>query len=173
MLSTSVKNEICEVRRRKGSEKNLVQCPSAFAEYNKHMGGVDLADQRRKYFSVSRKSSKWWWYLFSFLLDTAVSNAFILHKATNSPSTKRPNLFYDFKLEIIDELGKEGFRKRTNPEFSSTPIHTHKKRKIEGRKRTCVRYRKLGLKTFSGRSVESSFECFICKMCLCQNCFSD
>ncbi|KAF8778424.1 PiggyBac transposable element-derived protein like [Argiope bruennichi] len=158
---------------RKGAEKLSVQCPVVFVQYNRHMGGVDLADQCRKYFSVVRKSSKWWWYIFSFLLDTAVNNAFILMKATNSPPTKRIYHLYDFKLELIEELGKEGCRKRAHSDFNRTEEHSHKKREIDSRKRTCVRCRKLGLKTAAGRSIESSWECAICNIYLCQNCFVD
>ncbi|GBL73505.1 PiggyBac transposable element-derived protein 4 [Araneus ventricosus] len=125
IISTNAKNEICQAHRRKGAEKLLVQCSAVFAQYNRHTHwqitlGVDLADQRRKYFSVARKSSKWWWYIFSFLLDTALSNAFILMKATNSPPPKLKYQLYDFKLELNEELGKEGCRKRANSDFTPT-----------------------------------------------------
>ena len=51
MLSTNSKNEICNVMKRKGAEKNSIPSPICFSKYNKNMGGVDLADQRRKYFT--------------------------------------------------------------------------------------------------------------------------
>ncbi|GBM96065.1 hypothetical protein AVEN_111456-1 [Araneus ventricosus] len=161
IISNNARNGICQAHRRKGAEKLLVQCPAVFAQYNRHMGGVDLADQRRKYFSVARKSSKWWWYIISFLLDTAVSNAFILMKATNSPPPKRMYQLYDFKLELIEEFGREGCRKRVNSDFTPTEEHNHKKRKNDDRKRTCVHCRKIGLKTPLERSIEVRFRCFM------------
>jgi hypothetical protein len=46
------------------------------------MGGVDLFDARKKTYSCSRKSKKWWLRLFSFLVDASVANAYILYKET-------------------------------------------------------------------------------------------
>ncbi|KFM66377.1 PiggyBac transposable element-derived protein 4, partial [Stegodyphus mimosarum] len=89
MLSTNTKNELCHVNRRKGADKIEVLCPRSFAVYNTHMGGVDLADQRRKYYTVARKSSKWWMCVFWFLLDITINNAYIIQHTTNYPQQKR------------------------------------------------------------------------------------
>lgn len=172
MLSTNAKNELCKVNRRKGAEKLAVSAPVCFSKYNKNMGGVDLADQRRKYYTMSRKSSKWWRYLFSFLFDTVINNAYIIYLISNYPRPKRTFQLYDFKLKIINELAAEitSSRKRiiaTPGNFS----HQHKRQKISGRKRTCVVCRESGKRTPSGGRVESSWECSSCKMCLCKNCF--
>lgn len=45
--------------------------------------------------------------------------------------------------------------------------------KIEGRKKVCVRCSKLGIKTVSGRSVETTFQCLQCSVALCKTCFQD
>ena len=79
-------NTICDVRdfaavRRKQSDGSIivVECPSAVVLYNENMGGVDLADQKRKMYSASRKSKvKWYMRLFYYLLDVVVVNAHIL-----------------------------------------------------------------------------------------------
>ena len=101
VLSTNSTNEITSVKRRSRLVTPNVNCPLSFAKYNKHMGGVDLADQRRKYYTVSRKSSKWWMYVFSFLFDTAINNAYIIQNTSNYPSPKKEKSLYDFKLQII------------------------------------------------------------------------
>ena len=47
--------------------------------YNKFMGGVDCNDQLRQYYEVRMKGRKYkylWWFLF----DVAVTNAYILCK---------------------------------------------------------------------------------------------
>ena len=54
--------------------------PAVIDLYNKHMGGVDLADQQRQYFSIGR-SYKWYRYLFWFLLDVSICNSFIVYNA--------------------------------------------------------------------------------------------
>jgi hypothetical protein len=41
-----------------------VSKPSAILDYNCNMGGVDLSDQLNKYYSMRRKTWKWWIKLF-------------------------------------------------------------------------------------------------------------
>jgi hypothetical protein len=48
------------------------------------MGGVDRSDRLVRTYSVSRKSKKWWYRLFYYLLDTALANSYILYN--NSPN---------------------------------------------------------------------------------------
>ena len=40
----------------KGNEENEIACPQAIINYTKHMGGVDVSDQRREYCGVGRSS---------------------------------------------------------------------------------------------------------------------
>lgn len=44
------------------------------------MNGVDLANQLRSTYGISRKASKWWKYVFWFLVDVAICSSFILMK---------------------------------------------------------------------------------------------
>jgi hypothetical protein len=60
-------------RRNKDGTTGNVSCPEAIKLYNTFMGGVDLADQKRKSYSCSRKSRKWWHRLFFFSLIPALS----------------------------------------------------------------------------------------------------
>ena len=48
--------------------------------YNEFMGGVDRGDQLRSYYSCRTKSRKFYKYIFYFLLDVAITNAFVLYK---------------------------------------------------------------------------------------------
>lgn len=63
-----------------GSKKN-VPCPLVVKEYNKRMGGVDHFDQLKGTYSVGRRSKRWWLRLFYFLIDTSITNAFLLYKS--------------------------------------------------------------------------------------------
>ena len=45
-------------RKEKDGGKVNVQCPTSIIDYNKHMGGVDRADQRKENYSLDRKSKK-------------------------------------------------------------------------------------------------------------------
>ena len=40
----------------KGNEEIEIACPQAVINYTKHIGGVDVSDQRREYYGVGRSS---------------------------------------------------------------------------------------------------------------------
>jgi len=52
--------------------------PTATVDYNLHMGGVDIADQRRSYYSTQLRVVRSWMPLFFWLLDTTVINSFLI-----------------------------------------------------------------------------------------------
>ena len=53
------------IRLRDGSKKKF-DCPLAVKEYNRYMGGVDLADFLCAVNGRSRKSPNWWHYIIFF-----------------------------------------------------------------------------------------------------------
>lgn len=86
-----------------------VKCPDIVAQYNCHMGGVDLLDQLKSYYCYDRKSKRWWLRLFFHLLDLCVVNAFILYKHCyninfHPPLVYRPKKQLAFRTELIDQL---------------------------------------------------------------------
>ena len=88
---------------RKQRDGSIIEVPTvpAAVSYNSNMGGVDLNDQHRKYYSVGRKSRKWWRYLLWFLIDVSIVNAHILEKeALNHLS--RSQMY--FRLELAKML---------------------------------------------------------------------
>lgn len=88
-------------RRNKDGSRAPIPCPQSVKDYNTYMGGVDLADARRKSYTCSRKSKKWWHRLFYFLVDISMVNAYLLHQSNaNSPKQKMK----DFVLELATEL---------------------------------------------------------------------
>ena len=54
-------------RKEKDCGKVNVQCPTSIIDYNKHMGGVNRADQRKKSYSLDPKSKRFWLKFFSIL----------------------------------------------------------------------------------------------------------
>ena len=100
------------MRRNKDGTRSPVSCLDSVRLYNNYMGGVDLFDARRKTYSCSRKSRKWWLRLFYFLLDASVTNVYILYKET--PGTKRLTL-KEFVLQLCEHLiGCSNSRKRSS-----------------------------------------------------------
>ena len=70
--------------------------------YNQSMGGVDRGDQLRGYYSCRTKSRKFYRYIFFFLFDVAVTNAYILQKNFCSGSTHKN--IKEFRLHLSREL---------------------------------------------------------------------
>jgi hypothetical protein len=50
------------------NEKVKVQCPQLIAQYNKGMGGVDLADMLKALYRISMKTRKWYLKIFWHLI---------------------------------------------------------------------------------------------------------
>lgn len=65
----------CKIRKQK-VDVNILKM---FVNYNKGMGGVDQMDQSISLYRISIKGKKWWWVIFTYLLDMAISNAWRLH----------------------------------------------------------------------------------------------
>ena len=103
-------------RQRDGSVVPVTS-PLCAAGYNTHMGAVDLADQKHTAYTCSRKSEKW---LFGFLVDISVVNAYIL--LTLIPGSKQLTQ-NEFRLQLATTcLEKYNCHKRTWAKASSIPM---------------------------------------------------
>nr|CAH7762079.1 unnamed protein product [Callosobruchus chinensis] len=73
---------IGHVKRYCKSEKKYVQVrrPHLIGEYNRYTGGTDLMDESISAYRIGMRSKKWWWYIFTWLIDACISNAWILWK---------------------------------------------------------------------------------------------
>lgn len=70
-----------KIKRKRGrGHSEDINCPPAQLDYQKYMGGVDLADQLVKTFSVIHKSQKAWKKLFGYGLEVCLLNSFIIMK---------------------------------------------------------------------------------------------
>ena len=72
------------VKRYSPEQKKIVtvQMPRAISKYNAGMGGTDLMDQNISTYRIGIRSKKWWWSLFTWPIDAALRNAWILCKKT-------------------------------------------------------------------------------------------
>ncbi|KAI4455234.1 transposase is4 [Holotrichia oblita] len=80
---------INNVKRYFQAEKKIVSVarPNLIGQYNNYMGGTDQMDQNIGKYRISIRGKKWWWCIFTWLIDAAINNAWILYrKATNSHS---------------------------------------------------------------------------------------
>ena len=96
------------LRRQLDGTRIPVPCPESIISYNKYMGGVDRGDQLRGYYSCRTKSRKFYKY---FLLDVAITNAFIFMKHYSSSSTFAN--IKSFRIQLAKELiGDHSSRRR-------------------------------------------------------------
>jgi hypothetical protein len=70
------------VQRYSKAEKKVIYVnrPCIVGEYNKYMGGTDRMDENIGLYRVGIRGKKWWWALFTWLVDVAVHNAWTLTK---------------------------------------------------------------------------------------------
>ena len=98
-------------RMKKNGTRETYPCPSSIALYNRFMGGVDRNDQIRGYYNTPIKCRKFYKYIFWFLFDVAITNAFILCKEFSSLEIRTVK---SFRVELAKQLiGDYNGRKRT------------------------------------------------------------
>lgn len=67
----------------KKKENISVPQPQLIKTYNASMGGVDLLDQGVNNYRISIHGKKWWWVLFTHMINMVVLNAWRLYTITN------------------------------------------------------------------------------------------
>ncbi|XP_033214089.1 piggyBac transposable element-derived protein 3-like [Belonocnema kinseyi] len=75
---------------RKDKKSVIVPQPHCIYQYNKSMGGTDRMDQDIIRYKIDIRGKKWWFVLFTWLIDVAVNNSWLIHK--ESSGTKIPKL---------------------------------------------------------------------------------
>ncbi|XP_034090344.1 piggyBac transposable element-derived protein 4 [Gymnodraco acuticeps] len=78
--------------------------PRCVVEYNKYMGGVDLSDQLIQYYSVHKRSNRWYRTLLYHFIDIAATNSYILHKEMCLSSGSVAMSHAQFMEELSAEL---------------------------------------------------------------------
>ena len=165
MLSTNTSHSILQSGK-----------PAVVDDFNKNMGGVDLNDQLCMYYKAGRPSHKWWRYVFWFVINVAITNAWILFKESGR-GDKYSHV--KFRMELAERLkGDFNARKKNVNKHQSPPklaefrVNDHNLIHTEGRSRVCRVCSKRGIKTNRGYKKETSYECDKCKIGLCRGrCF--
>ena len=80
----------------KDKKKITITQPMIVRSYNCHMGGVDRLDQNISCYRISLRKKKWWFSLFTWLLDATVVNSYYVFKRNHSDIS-----FLDFRREIV------------------------------------------------------------------------
>ena len=99
--------------------------------YNKWMNGVDMADQLMWYYRLNTKQHryrKWWWPIWLWALNLAITNAYIMYKIANEQAEehrkKKLKEFYD------REATARTCRDKEPPEHLVHPIRRYSHRQF-------------------------------------------
>ena len=116
-------NDKSQIKRRNadGTERS-VTVPTAVKDYSRHRSGVDTLDQLTSYYSITRRSVRWWPRLCWWLVDVAIHNAHKLFQRVVEPS--RTTL--EFRTALMHELAEEkNFPFSTEADKATTNIFLH------------------------------------------------
>ncbi|KAG5864505.1 hypothetical protein JTB14_030336 [Gonioctena quinquepunctata] len=91
----------CNRYSQQQKKKIRVVRPALFGQYNKYMGGTDRMDQNISYYRVSIRGKKWWWPIFTWLLDISINNAWLLKRKSGSKISQ-----LDFRRRIVQIILK-------------------------------------------------------------------
>ena len=130
ILSTVSGENTSVNRKKKDGIVAIVQCPYAVSEYNKYMNGVDRADQLGSTYTVARKALKWWKYLFFYLFDVCIVNAFILmkespaHQLKTKTNRPRDRTQLEFRMKLARQMLAAYTSKRKRPATLVESVNT-------------------------------------------------
>jgi hypothetical protein len=169
---------VSTVQRYSQADKKVIPVsrPSLIGMYNKYMGGTDLMDENVSMYRIGIRGKKWWWPLFTWLIDVSVHNAWVLMKQTGvampqlefrrqiaqtyltrfkappkgpgRPSTSRGSAA---DSRVLDELRYDGLDHLVFPT-------------VDSKRRRCAGY---------GCSSVGRTECRKCDVGLCISCFAE
>lgn len=156
------------------AQKKIVQVdmPNCVDMYNKYMGGTDQMDENVARHRIGIRGKKWWWSIFTWLIDVALTNAWRLYKNSGKNST-----LLEFRRSIVQEylIRFKTSQKKKGP--SSSRVSTTS-RVLEGIRYDCLDHyviptEKGKRKRCAGDLCQSSVRtmCFKCQIGLCVNCF--
>lgn len=90
-------------RYSKDAKKKVdVQCPQIVRQYNKHMGGVDLADMLISLYKILFKSRRWYLGIFAQIVDICLNNAWLTCRTAEN--TSKNLKLKVFRYEVYEAL---------------------------------------------------------------------
>ena len=115
-ISTAYSDSLTVVEHRVGGVTQDIPCPYVAHDYNRFVGGVDLADQVMYYYSVGRKTMKWWRQVF---WRHVVTNAYVIYSSNKAASLEKR---VQFQLDLAQSLTTQLVAMRRGPGRNSSQV---------------------------------------------------
>lgn len=164
VISSRHKATMEETTNKRGIKKMK---PSAIADYNRHMSGIDRGDQMLAYYSTPRKSVRWYLKLFFHVFDISLWNSCWLYNRVHNNKKSYLQFRDDIAEALLQYVGNSS---NSRPSTNSLSQHFPIKLQKRIRCRVCSAKKK--------RSA-TSYACEICKdsgeyfgLCI-DNCFKE
>lgn len=89
---------ITTANRYSAAEKKKVGIsrPNVISKYNNFMGGTDQMDSNVNVYRIGFRGKKWWWSIFTWLIDVCIQNAWVLCRKTGGTTTQ-----LQFRRQIV------------------------------------------------------------------------
>nr|XP_054750234.1 piggyBac transposable element-derived protein 4-like [Lytechinus pictus] len=158
--------DVKRIRSRQGVDGHReISRPTAISTYNKHMGGVDKADQLIQYYLHQHRSLKWWKRIFFHLLETTLVNAHIIYKSYDHPKLD----LLQFRVKVIKAFfgwpraqhGRRGSRE--GPAIARLTPGAHFLKRVESRPDCVV----CSNRYIRGGRKQTQFVCKSCDKAMC------
>ncbi|KAL8598379.1 hypothetical protein ACOMHN_032656 [Nucella lapillus] len=149
VLSTANNIDNTEITRpgKRGQPAQTYPKPVAIQQYTDHFNAVDKNDQMRSYYGIANKARKFWKYIFWFIVDVSMINAFVLYKEARGGPRPKPMTHLEFHLEVARELVRNYTSRKRQASFPASsplapkeprPRHEISNIKTKHGKRLCV-----------------------------------
>ena len=159
---------ISQVKRFSNKEKKIIAigCLKVVKEYSNNMGGTDQLNQDTNRSRIGIRGKKWWWGIFTWMLDVAITNAWNLSKSSGNLMTQI-EFRRQLAIQYLQTYGSSPMTSgRPSSKFQVTKLNLRKDR-INHFIVPCNRRRCAG----GDCQKHSSTKCEKCDVGLCVNCF--
>ncbi|KRX13785.1 hypothetical protein T07_217 [Trichinella nelsoni] len=123
-----------------------MSCPAIVKEYNKYIGGVDLAGMLRALYRIDHRSRKWYRRIFFWTIHVAVVNGWLQYKRdlkTSEVASGRPKDLMQFTLDVAEALTKvnKAYPRKSHGRMSQRAnVKTSRRRVRRPEPRTAARF---------------------------------
>ena len=162
--------------------------PEVIIDYNSYMNGVDKCDQHLSYYTIGRKSIKWWKKVFFRMFELCIINAMCIYFAKNADFAGRRGSHKLFREVLVHQLFQPYLDKIANEEMTSKRmiqvavkqqrvdddvrlIEKHYVTKKETRRKCSNCAYKINQETGKRKNTRTHDFCEKCKKYICCKCF--